>query len=184
MQTNVQGGPTENYSGNWSILYVVLLVWHLSNSIWNTSISGVKYSWTSVLRDNRIIVNLHAGFDLFLVAEQAKVSAKPDQLCQRPSWSFGEGWDRKSAGMTMDPSLLTWGSRNPWLTKCLTVPERSPVTRCCQVWQGVTRSLMRILPLLSAAITIDEWPGAWSDDLAPAGGLGVPWRHLPKVRLS
>ena len=26
--------------------------------------------------------------------------------------------------------------------------------------------------ILSAAITIDGWPGAWSDDLAPAGVRG------------
>ena len=28
--------------------------------------------------------------------------------------------------------------------------------------------------ILSAAFTIDGWPGAWSDDLAPPQGLGVP----------
>ena len=41
-------------SGNWNVFYAVweiyfyFLVWPLSNSIWNTSISGVESSWTSL----------------------------------------------------------------------------------------------------------------------------------------
>ena len=42
-------GPTELNSGNWSILYADRYLFrHLSNSIWNTSTSGVKSSWTSL----------------------------------------------------------------------------------------------------------------------------------------
>ena len=45
---DLQGGPTELYTGNWSIcicclrVHFLYFVWHLSNSIWNTSISDVK----------------------------------------------------------------------------------------------------------------------------------------------
>ena len=52
--STVRGGPTEFYSENWSIIYAVseisfyFLVWHFSNSIWNSSISSVKSSWTSL----------------------------------------------------------------------------------------------------------------------------------------
>ena len=46
----VQGGPTELYSGKYFICCLIdlflFLVWHLSSSIWNTSISGVKSCWT------------------------------------------------------------------------------------------------------------------------------------------
>ena len=44
------------------------------------------------------------------------------------------------------------------------------------VYGGARRALHNLSPksarILSAAITIDGWPGAWSDDLAPRRGYG------------
>ena len=46
----LQGGPTEINPGKWSIFLccLIFLVSHISNIIWNTSISGVKSGWTSL----------------------------------------------------------------------------------------------------------------------------------------
>ena len=48
----VQGGPTEIYSGNWSIFYAVWEIsfyfLYVSPTDYNTYISGVKCSWTSL----------------------------------------------------------------------------------------------------------------------------------------
>ena len=45
----LQGGPSEFYSGNWSSVYAVWEIGRdLSNSIRNSSISGVTSSWTTL----------------------------------------------------------------------------------------------------------------------------------------
>ena len=51
----------------------------------------------------------------------------------------------------------------------------------CRAIYNLSQKSVRIL---SAAITIDRWTGAWSDNLAPQQGLGYPRRLPLKVTIS
>ena len=64
--------------------YIFLfLLWHLSNSIWNTSISGVKFSWTTLqLPWSRRFDGVAVAPQLFQVTLELSVGARQEEQVQ------------------------------------------------------------------------------------------------------